>query len=66
MKTILPANKTANLVVVYDREPLRYAIRGQRGVTTYTPVAGKSAPVGRNAPCPCGSGRKFKKCCRRA
>jgi hypothetical protein len=22
------------------------------------------AKVGRNAPCPCGSGRKFKKCCR--
>ncbi len=22
-----------------------------------------SKPVGRNAPCPCGSGRKFKKCC---
>lgn len=21
------------------------------------------APVGRNEPCPCGSGRKFKKCC---
>lgn len=21
------------------------------------------AKVGRNAPCPCGSGRKFKKCC---
>jgi uncharacterized protein YchJ len=20
-------------------------------------------PVGRNQPCPCGSGRKFKKCC---
>lgn len=20
-------------------------------------------PVGRNAPCPCGSGSKFKKCC---
>lgn len=20
-------------------------------------------PIGRNAPCPCGSGRKFKKCC---
>lgn len=27
-------------------------------------VAGPSAgKVGRNAPCPCGSGRKFKKCC---
>ncbi len=22
-----------------------------------------SAKVGRNDPCPCGSGRKFKKCC---
>ena len=23
----------------------------------------RSVKVGRNAPCPCGSGRKFKKCC---
>jgi SWIM/SEC-C metal-binding protein len=24
----------------------------------------RSAPkIGRNAPCPCGSGKKFKKCC---
>lgn len=23
----------------------------------------QSSPVGRNDPCPCGSGRKFKKCC---
>ncbi len=23
----------------------------------------RAAKVGRNAPCPCGSGRKFKKCC---
>lgn len=23
---------------------------------------GKSAPVGRNEPCPCGSGKKFKQC----
>ena len=22
-----------------------------------------SAPVGRNDPCPCGSGRKYKQCC---
>ncbi|MEK9984096.1 MAG: SEC-C metal-binding domain-containing protein [Opitutae bacterium] len=22
--------------------------------------------VGRNEPCPCGSGKKFKKCCGRA
>ena len=24
-----------------------------------------AAAVGRNSPCPCGSGRKFKKCCGR-
>lgn len=23
----------------------------------------KQAKIGRNDPCPCGSGRKFKKCC---
>ena len=23
----------------------------------------QSAKIGRNAPCPCGSGKKFKKCC---
>lgn len=23
----------------------------------------KSAKIGRNAPCPCGSGEKYKKCC---
>lgn len=26
------------------------------------PDSGK-AKIGRNGPCPCGSGRKFKKCC---
>jgi len=25
----------------------------------------KEPPIGRNAPCPCGSGKKFKKCCGR-
>jgi len=27
------------------------------------PIRNESAKVGRNEPCPCGSGRKFKKCC---
>ena len=26
-------------------------------------IARQPPPVGRNAPCPCGSGRKYKKCC---
>ncbi|MGH3889589.1 MAG: YecA family protein [Pseudonocardiaceae bacterium] len=28
-------------------------------------MAATSIDVGRNSPCPCGSGRKFKQCCRR-
>ena len=26
-------------------------------------MPGKREPVGRNAPCPCGSGKKYKRCC---
>ena len=34
----------------------------KRLLTTHTTVTEKSK-VGRNEPCPCGSGLKFKKCC---
>jgi preprotein translocase subunit SecA len=27
------------------------------------PIVNKEPKVGRNAPCPCGSGKKFKRCC---
>jgi SEC-C motif-containing protein len=29
----------------------------------YQPVVRDKPKVGRNAPCPCGSGKKYKKCC---
>lgn len=29
------------------------------------PVRGRGEPCGRNDACPCGSGRKYKKCCKR-
>jgi uncharacterized protein YecA (UPF0149 family) len=29
-------------------------------------VSAKPRKVGRNEPCPCGSGKKFKKCCLRS
>lgn len=36
-----------------------------RGVVCgYSPV-GSTKRIGRNEPCPCGSGKKFKKCCNR-
>ena len=31
--------------------------------TTDQPIPMKSTKVGRNQPCPCGSGKKYKKCC---
>ncbi len=30
------------------------------------PGAGGQRKVGRNEPCPCGSGKKYKKCCLRS
>ncbi len=42
-------------------EELQYAAGGESG---RSPVRQrKSTKVGRNAPCPCGSGKKYKKCC---
>ncbi len=45
----------------HSREPLaRLVARQRQPAATPTRVANE---VGRNDPCPCGSGRKFKKCC---
>lgn len=33
------------------------------GLKVDHPPSGRSRQVGRNEPCPCGSGKKFKKCC---
>ena len=46
-------------VVVTQYEERFRADGSVRGQT----VVKKSAAVGRNDPCPCGSGKKFKKCC---
>jgi uncharacterized protein len=36
----------------------------QRGAgQSHAPFMHDTPPVGRNDPCPCGSGKKFKKCC---
>ncbi len=36
---------------------------GNDGSEKKQPVRNKGAKVGRNDPCPCGSGKKYKKCC---
>ena len=35
------------------------------GTSRKVPEKDMSAKVGRNDPCPCGSGKKYKKCCGR-
>ncbi|MFO7560921.1 MAG: preprotein translocase subunit SecA [Desulfobacterales bacterium] len=44
--------QAANLVFSHGEEPPKNE-----------PVKREGMKVGRNAPCPCGSGKKFKKCC---
>ena len=38
---------------------------GAEGPAKPKPVQRKTQKIGRNAPCPCGSGKKYKKCCGR-
>lgn len=39
------------------------AERGQLPLVDETPFRNSSPKIGRNDPCPCGSGKKYKKCC---
>ena len=43
-------------------KPKLPAVAGLGAPPLPAPIVGKK-PVGRNAPCPCGSGKKYKKCC---
>ena len=41
------------------------AIDASGGQAKLDPIRNRGERVGRNAPCPCGSGKKFKQCCMR-
>ena len=41
------------------------AIDASRGDMRIEPIRNRGQRVGRNDPCPCGSGKKFKTCCMR-
>ena len=50
----------------WRQEPLKPAPSAQPGTFQWpTPIHREQPKVGRNEPCPCGSGKKFKKCCGR-
>ena len=51
-------NPTQIVVEAFDA-----AIEGRRPGERRGPIVRDAAKVGRNEPCPCGSGKKYKKCC---
>ncbi len=44
-------------------EQQQVAQQSQKGDVKPEPIRNQSPRVGRNDPCPCGSGKKFKNCC---
>lgn len=46
---------------IYSEEELKRLYREQKDSTTIR----KGRKIGRNEPCPCGSGKKYKQCCGR-
>ena len=48
--------------VISRPQPKLTLNRGEEPVATQTPVHRTDDKVGRNDPCPCGSGKKYKKC----
>ena len=49
-------------LAVFKRENDRWLFLDGNPVKSM-PVRNKSPKIGRNAPCPCNSGKKYKKCC---
>lgn len=45
------------------RQPQQFVLSRGEESPEKKPVVRKEKKIGRNAPCPCGSGKKYKKCC---
>jgi hypothetical protein len=60
------AEETASIIFKPTQvvlEAFDAAAEGRRPGQRLGPVVREAPKVGRNEPCPCGSGKKFKKCC---
>jgi preprotein translocase subunit SecA len=53
------------LQALRPEEPKTMQLSHGEGETKRTPVRRKGKKIGRNDPCPCGSGKKYKHCCGR-
>lgn len=56
-------DETHHEVSLFRFDPQRSCWLYRDGKTLRTPVVRSAPKVGRNDPCTCGSGKKFKKCC---
>lgn len=74
VKILLNINRAQNLerkqTVKITKQGLQEAVNSLRGdmpkeakEATHTPIVNNDPKVGRNDPCPCGSGKKYKNCC---
>ncbi len=74
VKILLNINRAQNLerkeTVKITKQGLQEAAEGLRKdmpkeskEVTHTPIVNNEPNVGRNEPCPCGSGKKYKQCC---
>lgn len=71
IQSLLEAKPTSNVIsqktsIAFPEEglPLDELPNLQQVLRASTaPITGRRKKIGRNDPCPCGSGKKFKKCC---
>ena len=61
MASALQAGKPANSIIPIIRERRQTKDKSNNLRTQTTSMS--SQKIGRNSPCPCGSGRKYKQCC---
>jgi HEAT repeat protein len=59
---ILVRKALDNRLQLHGQDPIFLALEDSKEEDEPEPPA-RSTKVGRNAPCPCGSGKKYKKCC---
>ena len=49
--------------VEYMLNPQAFKAQPRMGMSDSMTIAHEDPKIGRNEPCPCGSGKKYKKCC---
>jgi len=58
-----PESKEADRAFKNDLLEMQRADKSKREITYDKPAPVRVVKIGRNEPCPCGSGKKYKKCC---